>query len=255
MLPCATNSALGGGVHLAAFVQQQMGSGGCFSQQLGPVVRAGWSVAQLARSATVRPAAAAACGLLVVASACCPPRPRSGRLQVRGWTPTTWAGPLCCTNLNNPARCEFAQPSTILSSAVPSLIPLAHCQFVFASWLQVCASRSKTRRSRRGSSGGDGDTGDDDLSIDWPFESWHGLYFNGGDGKDGSGGGGGWHHNWGSSGGDAFQPAVYHGVWLWQLLCAASLVRSLYFLLFTETVVRVDAAAGAVDLPHAAMAC
>lgn len=135
------------------------------------------------------------------------------------------------------------------------MFPVTHCQSVCASWLQVCASRSRTRRRRRGSSGGDDEAGDEDWSIDWPFEGWHGLYYDGGDGKDGSGGGGGWHHNWDSSGGDAFKPAVYHGVWLWQVLCAASLVRSLYFLLFSETVVRVDAAAGAADLPHAAMAC
>lgn len=83
------------------------------------------------------------------------------------------------------------------------------------------------------------------------------LCYGNGDNSNGSGGNGGgsWHHgNWGSSD-DAFHNAVYHGIWLWQLLCAASLLRSLYFLLFADTVVSVDAATAAANLHQVAMAC
>jgi hypothetical protein len=83
MLPFVTNSALGGGVQVAAFVQdrtQQQG-GGWLGQHL-PNSRSSCSIMTLpSRAANVK-ASATACGLLVFASACCPPRPRSGRLQV-----------------------------------------------------------------------------------------------------------------------------------------------------------------------------
>lgn len=83
MLPFVTNSALGGGVQVAAFVQdrtQQQG-GGWLGQHL-PNSRSSCSFMTLpSRAANVK-ASATACGLLVFASACCPPRPRSGRLQV-----------------------------------------------------------------------------------------------------------------------------------------------------------------------------
>lgn len=45
-------------------------------------------------------------------------------------------------------------------------------------------------------------------------------------------------------------------MWLWQLLCAASLMRSLYFLVFTDSVANVGAVtAGSTHLEHVAMAC
>jgi hypothetical protein len=45
-------------------------------------------------------------------------------------------------------------------------------------------------------------------------------------------------------------------MWLWQLLCAASLLRSLYFLLFTDSVAQVNAVtAVTAHLEHVAMAC
>jgi hypothetical protein len=72
-------------VPLAAFVQDRQQQGGCFGQQHSrssgnPLPT--WTGPVPCRGAGVRTSAAAACGLLVVASACCPPRPRSGRLQV-----------------------------------------------------------------------------------------------------------------------------------------------------------------------------
>jgi hypothetical protein len=118
---------------------------------------------------------------------------------------------------------------------------------------QACASRSKTRRRRSGSGGGDGD--DSDFGADWPFNSWS-LYFGNGGSSNGSGGSGGWSHNWGSADDDAFQQAIFHFMWLWQVLCAASLLRSLYFVLFTDSVAQVNAVtAGTSHLEHVAMAC
>lgn len=97
MLPCylATNGALSGGVQLAAFVQQQQHQ----HQHQGPtnqhLLLCKSSVTASRRgSSSSTTSAAAACGLLVVASAYCPPRPRSGRLQVgtgmRGLLTAAW---------------------------------------------------------------------------------------------------------------------------------------------------------------------
>jgi hypothetical protein len=129
--------------------------------------------------------------------------------------------------------------------------------------LQVCASRSKTRRRRSGSSSGGDDDGDFSDFGDWSLDSWSSLY--GGSGGDnnnnnnnsGGGGGGGWGHSWDSAGGDAFRQAVYHATWVWEVVCAASLLRTLYFLLFTDAVAQeLDAVAvGGSRLEHVAMAC
>lgn len=126
--------------------------------------------------------------------------------------------------------------------------------------LQACASRSKTRRRRSGSGSSGGDSDDSDFGADWPFDSWNSLYFGGYGGGDnsgsGGGGSGGWYHSWDSAGGDAFHQAVQHATWLWQLLCAASLLRSLYFLLFTDALAPVDAVtAGADHLQPVGLAC
>lgn len=111
MLPSVTNSALGGGVQLAAFVQdrqQQQSFSGLLqhrSSWVGPLFT------RAAAGAALRPSAAAACGLLVVASACCPPRPRSGRLQVRN---------------SSDQQVYYQQKGSVQSATTGSDVPVAY---------------------------------------------------------------------------------------------------------------------------------
>jgi hypothetical protein len=103
----------------------------------------------------------------------------------------------------------------------------------------------KRRGAGGGGGGGGGSSGDDDIWGDydvWSSGPWDGFdelsggggggrgrYGGGGGGRGGFGGGGGWDRS-NSEFGD--WPALAGAGWLWQGICAASLVHSLFFLMF-----------------------
>jgi hypothetical protein len=118
------------------------------------------------------------------------------------------------------------------------------------------ASRRKLRRRRSGSGSGsdDDDAGSgssgsgfcSDSADAWSsfdtLQRLQRLYYGDGGGSSGGGGGGSWRHGGGSDGGgDAWQRLAYNSLWVWQVLCAASLAQSWWFVLFP--------AAGAVAQP------
>mmetsp|Transcript_15228 Transcript_15228/g.37953 ORF Transcript_15228/g.37953 Transcript_15228/m.37953 type:complete len:265 (-) Transcript_15228:1175-1969(-) len=109
-------------------------------------------------------------------------------------------------------------------------------------------SRSKRRGRRGGSSGGSDDGGSGSGDENWDdgmggsgFGNW-GFGGSGGSGGGWYGSGGGWIWGRGGPGGSggynegAFHLswALYECMWFWQLLCAASLVHSLHFMLVGE---------------------
>eukprot|EP00877_Chromochloris_zofingiensis_P013981 jgi/Chrzof1/8837/Cz03g26030.t1 len=91
----------------------------------------------------------------------------------------------------------------------------------------AAVTKSKLRRKRRRGGSGDGsDSGED---------SWDGPNWDGWDGRGDSGGYGGWggSNSWGYGNWDGgfFHRAVYDGLWVWQLLCAASLFQTVHFMI------------------------
>lgn len=108
--------------------------------------------------------------------------------------------------------------------------------------LAAAVTRRKGKRRRSGGGGGSDDSGDDD---NWQYDpyslNWGGPGDTGGFGgfKGGGGGSGGSGGRGGSSGPysfncsewDFFGNTLYEGMWVWQLLCAMSLMQALHFLL------------------------
>jgi hypothetical protein len=123
------------------------------------------------------------------------------------------------------------------------------------------ATKGKLRRRRRGSgSGGDDDAGE---GYGWHWHddaAWEQLWLNdfnsnnnnnNYNGGGGSGGSGGW--GWSSSSsGDGFQRALQEWLWVWQLLCAASMLQSWYFLLFPRQMMPLEGALEGAAAPDAA---
>lgn len=115
--------------------------------------------------------------------------------------------------------------------------------------LAAVLNKSKLKkRKRRGGGRGyfNNDAGDDDI---WAYSDGSGS--DGGDGLGGCGGSGGsgsggW--GWGASysGGEFFNRALYEGTWLWQLICAASLLRTVHFAMFSKEAGR-DMEAGPLE--------
>jgi hypothetical protein len=118
-------------------------------------------------------------------------------------------------------------------------------------------SKSKAKRGRRRSAGGgdDGSGGDDPWDGEWFFNGpWDGLddvsgggagggtdgrgryggRGGGGGGSFGGGGGGGWSSDRSNSEFGDWGRAVVGAEWLWQALCAASLLHSMFFIVFPD---------------------
>lgn len=123
------------------------------------------------------------------------------------------------------------------------------------------STKGKLRRRRHGSgSGSDDDEAGDGHGWHWHDDAaWEQLWLNDFDsnnnnnnnnGYNGGGGSGGW--GWSSSSsGDGFHQALQEWLWLWQLLCAASMLQSWYFLLFPRQVMPLE---GGLDGAAAAAA-
>jgi hypothetical protein len=113
-------------------------------------------------------------------------------------------------------------------------------------------ARGKVRR--RGSGGSSGDDGGDGWDH---FDPWHGGL--GGDSGAGDGNNGGYWSNWDSSGGnDPFQHTIFECMWLWQVLCVASMLRSAYFMACPQQHMNQEAPSSVADLvmpSPVAMAC
>lgn len=109
-------------------------------------------------------------------------------------------------------------------------------------------TQGKLRRRRRGSGSGS----DDDCGSSWDDEAWQRLWSGDYNGSGGGNGSNGWGGGWGSGGRDPFHRALFEWLWVWQLVCVASMLQSWYFMLFPQqAMAELDATPDAAELVRA----
>jgi hypothetical protein len=149
---------------------------------------------------------------------------------------TSWVVGVVPASSPGSLGCSPAARASVLTSAVcpPRSPPRASMRFAPA----LSRARTSKRRRRAGGAGGGDDGGvwgDDDVFGSGPWDGFDDAGSGGGGGagrygggRGPGGGGGGWDRS-NSEYGD--WPALAGASWIWQALCAASLVHSLVFLL------------------------